>query len=65
MEEMKMLQNNHNNNNIFSVLSNGQANIKVEVKKNAIEAIQEQQLRDLMLIKVLAANTAMPLKGRR
>lgn len=59
-----MLQNNHNNN-IFSVLSNGQANIKVEVKKNAIEAIQEQQLRDLMLIKVLAANTAMPLKGRR
>lgn len=60
-----MLQNNHNNNNIFSVLSNGQANIKVEVKKNAIEAIQEQQLRDLMLIKVLAANTAMPLKGRR
>lgn len=58
-----MLQNNHNN--IFSVLSNGQANIKVEVKKNAIEAIQEQQLRDLMLIKVLAANTAMPLKGRR
>lgn len=60
-----MFQNNHNNNNIFSVLSNGQANIKVEVKKNAIEAIQEQQLRDLMLIKVLAANTAMPLKGRR
>lgn len=58
-----MLQNNHNN--IFSVLSNGQANIKVEVKKNALEAIQEQQLRDLMLIKVLAANTAMPLKGRR
>ena len=58
-----MLQNNHNN--IFSVLSNGQANIKVEVKKNAIEAIQEQQLRDLMLIKVLSANTAMPLKGRR
>lgn len=58
-----MLQNNHNN--IFSVLSNGQANIKVEVKKNTIEAIQEQQLRDLMLIKVLAANTAMPLKGRR
>lgn len=58
-----MLRNNHNN--IFSVLSNGQANIKVEVKKNAIEAIQEQQLRDLMLIKVLAANTAMPLKGRR
>lgn len=58
-----MLQNNHNN--IFSVLSNGQANIKVEVKKNAIESIQEQQLRDLMLIKVLAANTAMPLKGRR
>lgn len=60
-----MLQNNHNNNNIFSVLSNGQANIKVEVKKNALDAIQEQQLRDLMLIKVLAANTAMPLKGRR
>ena len=61
-----MFQNNHSsNNNIFSVLSNGQANIKVEVKKNALDAIQEQQLRDLMLIKVLSANTAMPLKGRR
>lgn len=61
-----MLQNNHNNkNNIFSVLGNGHSNIKVEVKKNALDAIQEQQLRDLMLIKVLSANTAMPLKGRR
>ena len=60
-----MLQNNHNNNNIFSVLGNGHTNIKVEVKKNALDAIQEQQLRDLMLIKVLSANTAIPLKGRR
>lgn len=57
--------NNVNNNNIFTVLGNGRANFTVEVKKNALEAIQEQQLRDLMLIKVLAANTAMPLKGRR
>ncbi len=60
-----MLQATLRNNNIFSVLGNGRANIKVEVKKNALDAIQEQQLRDLMLIKVLAANTAMPLKGRR
>ena len=57
--------NNVNNNNIFTVLGNGRANLTVEVKKNALEAIQEQQLRDLVLLKVLAANTAMPLKGRR
>ena len=57
--------NNVNNNNIFTVLGNGRDNLTVKVKKNALEAIQEQQLRDLMLLKVLAANTAMPLKGRR
>lgn len=41
-------------NNVFSVLSNGSSRIKVEVKKPVVDKIKQQQLQDIMLIKLLS-----------
>ena len=40
--------------NVFSVLSNGSSRIKVEVKKPAVDKIKQQQLQDIMLIRLLS-----------
>jgi hypothetical protein len=42
-------------NNIFTVLS-GSKPIQIEVKKPAIEKVQEQTIRDLVLIQMLSGN---------
>ena len=41
-------------NNVFSVLSNDNSRIKVEVKKPVVDKIKQQQLQDIMLIKLLS-----------
>lgn len=41
-------------NNVFSVLSNGTSHIKVEVKKPVVDKIKQQQIQDIMLIKLLS-----------
>lgn len=48
-------------NNIFTVLS-GNKPIQIEVKKPAIEKIQEQTIRDLALIQILSGSK---LRGRK